>query len=152
MADDLHAVEEWIGGLLARLSPDERRQVNRLVAMDLRRSQRERIASQRNPDGTAYTPRRPSKNLRGKSGQIKRRTMFAKLRTARYLKIQHNEDEILVGFTGRAAVIASAHQRGQRRTAPGGRTFTTPQRRLLGLTDTELEFIRDAYLKHMAAI
>ncbi|WP_369823903.1 phage virion morphogenesis protein [Collimonas sp. OK242] len=44
MTENLRAVEAWVGGLLARLQPAQRRALNRKVAQDLRRSQAQRIA------------------------------------------------------------------------------------------------------------
>ena len=76
---DLNALEDWAGGLLAKLSPTERRQLNQGIARNLRRSQQQRIALQQNPDGTPFAPRRSQKALRGKKGRIRRR-MFTKLR------------------------------------------------------------------------
>jgi phage virion morphogenesis protein len=56
--DELSAVETWAGALLGQLSPAGRRTVMRDVARELRRSQQKRIAAQRNPDGSAYEPRK----------------------------------------------------------------------------------------------
>ena len=85
MADDLRALEDWAGALLNQVQPAERRKVTQTIARELRRSQQQRIAAQRNPDGTPYAPRKPRQQLRAKAGRIKQRKMFAKLRTARYL-------------------------------------------------------------------
>ncbi|WP_255213944.1 phage virion morphogenesis protein, partial [Burkholderia pseudomallei] len=58
MTDDLQALERWAGGLLAKLSPAARRQLLRELGRDLRRAQQSRVAAQRNPDGSAYEPRK----------------------------------------------------------------------------------------------
>src|SRR5690606_36354822 len=117
----------------------------------LRRGQRDRIARQRNPDGSAYKPRKPpSKNLRGKAGGIRRKTMFAKLRTQSHLKVEATAEGLAVGFRGRSATIATAHQRGLIRTSSSGRRYVTPQRQLLGLTGAELDQLADAYLEHLS--
>nr|WP_283101616.1 phage virion morphogenesis protein [Halomonas populi] len=43
----------------------------------MRRSQRERIRGQTNPDGTPYVPRKPQQ-WRARQGSIRRRAMFGK--------------------------------------------------------------------------
>ncbi|MFC3338143.1 phage virion morphogenesis protein [Paracandidimonas soli] len=151
MDGDLHALEDWLAGLLAKLEPAQRRAVNRRVAFELRRSQASRIAQQRNPDGSRYLPRKnQNKNLRSKRGTIKRRSMFAKLRTQKFFKVDADANGMSVGFRGRAGMIAFVHQYGENRTAQSGQKFITPKRELLGLTDVELNLIIDAYIRHLA--
>jgi len=153
MAEDLHKLDDWIQALLMRIQPAQRRAVNRRVAFELRRSQSSRIAAQRNPDGSAYTPRKnQGKRLRSKKGTIKRRAMFAKLRTQRYLKVDADADSLSVEFRDRAAVIAIVHQYGEESVSSTGTRFKMPVRELLGLTDAELEMIQDTYLRHLAAL
>lgn len=149
MADDLKALEDWAGALLAKLSAAERRKLTGEISRELRRSQQQRIAAQRNPDGSAYAPRKPRK-LRGKEGRIKRQ-MFAKLRQAKHLKLQNDPDGIAIAFLNRAARIARVHQYGLRDRA--GRNAPEVQydaRELLGFSDDDLELIRDRLLEHLA--
>lgn len=151
MAGDLHELDEWLNALLSRASPAQVRVINRRVAYELRRSQAARIAAQRNPDGTAYVPRKPArKNLRAKTGAIRRRGMFARLRTLRFMKVAASAEEMAVGFRGRAGGIATTHQTGDRHVGKFGRVIVTPKRELLGLTSTEMEMLVDAYLRHLA--
>lgn len=148
MSDDLSRLEDWAGVLLAKLAPGERRQLNQRIARDLRRSQQKRIAAQLNPDGTPYAPRKP--RLRDKQGRIKRQ-MFARLRQARYLKLQSTAESIAIGFLGRTARIARVHQYGLRDRAERGAPDTRYDRReLLGFTDADLDLIRDRLLEHLA--
>lgn len=148
-ANDLSALEDWAGALLAKLSAAERRKLNQDIARDLRRSQQQRIAEQRNPDGSAYAPRKPRKNLRGKKGRIKR--MFAKLSQAKHLKLQSSSEAIAIGFAGRTARLARVHQYGLRdRAARGAPDTQYDRRQLLGLTDADLDLIRDRLLDHLA--
>lgn len=151
MSSDFQELDDWLKALLLRLTPAQVRVVNRRVAYELRRSQRERIARQQNPDGSAYKPRAAVKNLRGKAGAIKRRSMFAKLRTQSHLKLKSAADGFTVGFSGRSATIARTHQDGLARTSSSGRRFITPKRELLGLADSEMETLIDAYLKHLSS-
>lgn len=152
--DDLTALEQWASTLLARLSPAGRRNVMRNVARALRHAQKARIAAQRNPDGSAYTPRKAraeagTTRLRNKRGRIKR-TMFAKLRTARMMRAEIHDHELAVGFIGRVARIARVHQHGLReRVAPRGPYYRYPARVLLGLTEADRTLIRDRLLAHL---
>lgn len=150
MADDLRALEDWAGALLAKLEPKERRQLNQGIARELRRSQQQRIAAQKNPDGTPYAPRKPRQALRGKQGRVKQK-MFTKLRQARHLKLQSDPSNIAISFLGRTARLARVHQYGLRdrpgRNAPD---VQYSSRELLGLTTAEREFIRDRLLDHLA--
>ena len=68
MSGDLHALEAWAGALLAKLQPAQRRAINHQVAIDLRRSQAQRIKAQQGPDGTPYPARKSVKNSRGRRG------------------------------------------------------------------------------------
>ena len=146
MSDNLNALEDWAGALLQRLKPTERRKLNQTLARELRRSQQQRIAAQQNPDGSAYAPRKPRKNLR-RGGRIK---MFAKLRQARYLRLQSDADSIAVGFLGNSARIARVHQEGLEDSVErGGPKVRYARRELLGFTEAELEMLRDRLLQHL---
>ena len=148
MADDLRALEDWAGALLAKLDPGARRQLNQQIGRELRRSQQQRVAAQRNPDGSAYAPRKPRK-LRSKQGRIKRQ-MFSKLRQARHLKLRSTADAIAISFMGRVARIARVHQYGLRDRPDRGQAEVQYERReLLGFTDADLELIRDQLLEHL---
>ena len=150
MADNLHALEDWAGALLNQVQPAERRKVTQAIARELRRSQQKRIAAQRNPDGTPFAPRKPRQQLRAKAGRIKQRKMFAKLRTARYLRLQSDASSIAIGFAGRVSRLARIHQYGLR-DKPGRNSpdIQYQRRELLGFSDAELEMIRDQLLQHL---
>lgn len=151
---ELQALEKWAGGLLAQLSPAARRSAMRDVARELRRSQQARIAAQRNPDESAFAPRKAraakGKKLREKKGRIKRAAMFAKLRTARFLDIESDAMGLAVGFAGRVSRVARVHQYGLKdRVAPHGVEYKYPARALLGFIDTDRDLIRDMLLRHV---
>ncbi len=153
MASDLHELDDWLKTLLAQASPAQVRVINRRVAYELRRIQSARISAQRNPDGTAYVPRKSArKNLRAKAGTVRRRGMFARLKTARFLKASASAEDITVGCRVRAGGIAAVHQEGARHVGKFGRIIVTPKRELLGLTDAEMDMLVDAYLRHLAAL
>ena len=58
MTDDLAELERIAGALLRSLSSSQRRTLMRRMARQLAQSQRARIAAQRQPDGSAYEPRK----------------------------------------------------------------------------------------------
>lgn len=149
MADDLLALEDWAAPLLSAISAPERRALARKVGQALRREQVARIASQRNPDGSAYEPRKTTQ-ARAQTGSI-RRTMFQKLRAAKNLRVVADDEGVTVGFIGRTARIANVHHHGLRdQVKPGGPSYKYPARRLIGLTDVDRELIKDLLLKHLA--
>lgn len=149
MSDDLRALEDWAGALLSKLEPSARRKLNQAIARDLRRSQQQRIAAQRNPDGTPFAPRKPRQPLRAKQGRIKRQ-MFTKLRQAKHLKLQSTASSITLAFLGRTARLARVHQYGLRdRPGRGAPDVQYAQRQLLGLTDADLNMVRDKLLQHL---
>lgn len=148
--DELRALEDWAGALLAKLDPKQRRQLNQGIARKLRRSQQQRIAAQKNPDGTPFAPRKARQPLRSKQGRVKQK-MFTKLRQARYLKLQSDASNIALGFLARTARLARVHQYGLRdRPGRNSPDVQYSRRELLGFADTDLEMIRDELLDHLA--
>lgn len=148
MADDLRALEDWATPLLSQLTAPKRRALARQIGLALRRKQAERIASQRNPDGTAYEPRKTT-NARLQKGRI-RRTMFEKLRATRHLRVEAEDDGVAVGFFGRTARIARVHHEGLRDLVqPGGPTYQYPARGLLAMNDAERDLVKDMLLQHL---
>ncbi len=151
VSDDLTQLEDWAGALLAQLEPNARRRLARALAIDLRRSQQQRIAAQQKPDGSAYAPRKPRKGLRQKKGRIKRAAMFVKLRQSKHLKASGDASQAVVQFLGRAARIARVHQEGATDQAiPSGPRVRYPRRELLGFTASDRERIRELLLDHLA--
>lgn len=155
MSDNLHALEAWAGALLAKLQPAQRRAINHQVAIDLRRSQAQRIKAQQGPDGAAYPPRKKRKELKVKKGRIKRQkaAMFTKIRTTKFLKIKATGDHIEVGFLGRVARMARVHQFGEEeRISRGGATYKYPLRPLLGFSESNRALIRDSLMHHLGKV
>ncbi|MEO1852710.1 phage virion morphogenesis protein [Chromohalobacter sp.] len=145
--DDLQRLDDWLAPLLARLSAHERRRLARVVATDLRRSQRERIKRQENPDGSDYAPRRS----RDRQGAIRRNAMFSKLRTAKYLRIRSSADVATVGFFGPVASIARTHQYGLRdRVTENGPRVEYARRELLGFAGPDRERVAHLVLDHLS--
>jgi phage virion morphogenesis protein len=152
MSDDLHALEAWAGALLDKLQPAQRRAINHKVAIDLRRSQAQRIKAQQGPDGAAYPARKRRKEFKGKNGRIKRQkaAMFAKIRTAKHLKVKATGDQIEVGFFGWVARVARVHQIGlYERFGKKGVVYKYPKRTLLGMSTVDQELIRESLFRHL---
>lgn len=150
MMQELTDLDEWAGALLGQMKPAARRKAAVDIGRELRRSQKARIAAQKDPEGGEFEPRKPrAANLREKEGRIKQRTMFAKLRTARYFKVIANSDEVLVGFAGRAAQLARVHQDGEESEVAQGQSYKYPVRQLLGFTPAEREMIRAKLMDHL---
>ncbi|WP_426054718.1 phage virion morphogenesis protein [Janthinobacterium sp. PSPC2-1] len=155
MSDDLHALEAWAGALLAKLQPAQRRAINHKVAIDLRRSQAQRIKAQQGPDGAAYPARKRRKEFKGKNGRIKRQkaAMFVKIRTAKHLKVKATGDQIEVGFFGWVARVAHVHQFGRPdRVSKKGAIYTYVARPLIGINEQDQSLVRESLLRHICQI
>lgn len=137
--------EEKLKGLLDAMSPAARRRLAVDIAKRLRQSQQQRIKSQKAPDGTAYAPRKPQR-IRDKKGRVKRE-MFAKLRTARFMKASGNDSSAVVEFTGKVQRIARVHQYGLTDKTGQYHTLTKyPIRELLGLSRNDVKSIESVIM------
>ncbi|OOW63307.1 phage tail protein [Xanthomonas campestris pv. leeana] len=146
--DELTAMENWAAPLLARLQPGERRTLARKIGTELRRSQSQRIGRQQAPDGTPYAPRK--EQLRGKAGRVKRKKMFAKLRQAKFLKVNARPNEVSVGFMGRVSRIARVHQDGlSEQVRPGGPIARYKSRVLLGFSSTDRGMVQGLIIDNL---
>lgn len=147
---DLAPLEAYCSGLLASLQPSARRQLARQIATGVRAIQSKRIASQHNPDGSPYAPRKLQK-FRSKKGGI-RRTMFAKMRTAKYLKTEASPNAAAVTFAAEVQRIAKVHQLGLRDKVNRRRNLEADYavRELLGITRTDVELVEDLVITHLA--
>lgn len=153
---DLQALEDWVAPLIERLSDRERRQLAATLARDLRRQQVANIKAQRNPDGSPWEPRKqPLRNQRGQirsQAQARKQSldMFAKLRSPAKLKAKGTPNEAVVGFVGMAQRIARVHHFGlEDRVNRGGPVYRYPARELLGVTDGQVERVREMLLRYL---
>ncbi|WP_164095159.1 phage virion morphogenesis protein [Serratia marcescens] len=138
LSDNAHSIDAWLQGLLNQLSPPRRKAMNIVIARELRRRNQKRITQQKNPDGSPFTVR---KRLRDKKGRI-RRAMFARLKTAKNMKVAATADEAAVYFEGRKGYIARTHQYGlEDRVSRNGPRVKYPARRLLGFDDAGVKDI-----------
>lgn len=146
---DIESLEAYAADLIAALEPAARRELARRIATTLRSRNQKRIADQVNPDGTAFEPRKTQ--LRHKLGRI-RRQMFAKLRTAKYLKATANPNEAFVRFIAAVSRIARVHHLGLRDKVnkKTGLEVQYPARQLLGITDDDESIIAELCTAHLA--
>lgn len=146
----LAPLDAYCSGLLASLESSERRKLARTIAATVRANQVKRIAAQLNPDGSAYVPRKPQK-LRGKKGRI-RRSMFTKLRTARYLKTEISSESAIISFAGEVQRIAKVHQLGLRDKVNRRKNIEVKYdaRELLGITQSDVSLVADLVISHLA--
>lgn len=137
-----------LAGLLANLSPQSRKQLAADIAKKLRASQQQRIKRQQAPDGSPYAARK-AQPTRHKKGRIKRE-MFAKLRTARYMKAKGNANEAVVEFTGRVQRMARVHHFGLRdRPSIHSQDVKYEERPLFGFTLQDRELVESAVIIHL---
>ncbi|HHT8828262.1 TPA: phage virion morphogenesis protein [Yersinia enterocolitica] len=138
--NELKPFDDALAGLIANLTPKARKALAATVAKRLRASQQQRIKRQQAPDGTPYAVRK-SQPLRKPKGRIKRE-MFAKLRTARYMKTNSNPNEAVVEFAGRVERMAAVHHFGLRdRPNAHSKDVQYDERPLLGFTKIDVDKI-----------
>lgn len=140
--NELEPLETKLTDLLANLSPAARKKMATDIARKLRASQQHNIKRQQAPDGTPFKPRK-AQPLRGKKGRVKRE-MFAKLRTAKYMKAKGTGDDAVVEFTGNVQRMARVHHYGLRdQPARGNREIKYEERTLIGITKSQVAVIME---------
>lgn len=146
---ELSPIEAFAADLIAGLEPSARKELARQIAGKLRTSQQKRISAQQNPDGSGFASRKPQ--LRGKKGKIKR-DMFAKLRTAKYLKATGTAEAAIITFTNDVQRIARVHQLGLRDKVSRKTNAEAlyPARQLLGLTADDEALVMELCTDHLA--
>ena len=147
--DDFGRVDAWCADLISQLEPGARKALARDIAKYLRARNQKRIAAQLNPDGSAFAERKPQ--IRHKKGAI-RRQMFAKLRTAKYLKADATSEEATVRFSSTVARIAQVHHFGLRDKVNRrlGLEADYPARQLLGIPEEDEAGVREIIAAHLA--
>jgi hypothetical protein len=88
---------------------------------------------------------------RKRPARIRRRAMFRRLATARFLRSGVDDQGVWVGFTGTVAQIARVHQYGLRdKPSLRAKAVPYPKRELLGVTPADCEHMVDLLLDHLA--
>lgn len=140
-------LESWVALTIARLQPAEQRKLLRKVGQDLRRVNRQRMAAQTDPDGTAWEPRKEyGRTRRGRPKQ-----MMRKLRQAKRLRVEVSDSLIRIGWRGHDSYLASVHHFGLTQRLQFGLAHY-PERPLLGITEGDEQMIRTSLLQHVQEI
>ncbi len=142
---ELTAFDTRLAGLIEALSPQSRKAMAATIAKRLRKHQQQRIKRQVTPEGQPFAPRQ-SQPLRDKKGRIKRE-MFAKLRTAKYMKAKGTDRDAVVEFTGQVQRMAKVHQYGLRdRPSVRAEEVRYPARPLLGMDAEDMKIVENELL------
>lgn len=88
---------------------------------------------------------------RRRRGGLRRRAMFRRLASSRFMKTGTDDSSFWVGFSGKVSEIAQVHQHGLR-DRPSLRAKAVPyaRRELLGATAADREQLLDLLYSHMA--
>ncbi|MEN4849138.1 phage virion morphogenesis protein [Pantoea agglomerans] len=142
---ELQRVNDRLEALISSLSAPARKEMARTIAKKLRASQQQNIKRQQAPDGTPFKARK-TQPVRSKKGRIKRE-MFAKLRTAKYMKAQASPNEAVIEFAGNVQRMARVHHYGLRdRPSRKGKEVKYEARPLLGIKNIDIELIENLIL------
>ena len=146
---ELQLVNDRLEALISSLSAPARKEMARTIAKKLRASQQQNIKRQQAPDGTPFKPRK-AQPVRSKKGRIKRE-MFAKLRTAKYMKTQASPNEAVIEFAGNVQRMARVHHYGLRdRPLRGAKEVPYSERPLLGVNEADTHLIGEVIISHLS--
>jgi len=144
----LQLVNDRLEALIRSLSAPARKEMARTIAKKLRASQQQNIQRQQAPDGTPFKPRK-TQPVRSKKGRIKRE-MFAKLRTAKYMKTQASPNEAVIEFAGNVQRMARVHHYGLRdRPSHRGKEVQYEARPLLGIDAKGYDLIESLIMESL---
>lgn len=145
---ELKLVNDRLEALISSLSAPARKEMARSIGRKLRASQQQNIKRQQAPDGTPFKPRK-TQPVRNKKGRIKRE-MFAKLRTAKYMKTQASPNEAVIEFAGNVQRMARVHHYGLRdRPSLKSKEVQYDSRPLLGISRQDLKFIEETIYQRL---
>jgi phage gpG-like protein len=86
-------------------------------------------------------------------GGLRRRAMFRRLATSRFLKTGTDDQGFWVGFSGKISQIADVHQHGLRdKPSLRSKAVTYPKRELLGATPADRQRLLDSLYGHLARV
>ncbi|MFB4411768.1 phage virion morphogenesis protein [Pantoea sp. ANP04] len=144
---ELQLVNDRLEALISSLSAPARKEMARSIGRKLRASQQQNIKRQQAPDGTPFKARK-TQPVRSKKGRIKRE-MFAKLRTAKYLKTQASPNEAVIEFAGNVQRMARVHHYGLRdRPSRKGKEVQYEARPLLGISEGDLLIVTKLIIEY----
>ncbi|MBB1226003.1 phage virion morphogenesis protein [Pantoea pleuroti] len=144
---ELQLVNDRLEALISSLSAPARKEMARNIGRKLRANQQQNIKRQQAPDGTPFKPRK-TQPVRSKKGRIKRE-MFAKLRTAKYMKTQASPNEAVIEFTGNVQRMARVHHYGLRdRPSRSTKEIQYEVRPLLGISKEAQQMIENLVINN----
>lgn len=145
---ELQLVNDRLEALISSLSAPARKEMARNIGRKLRANQQQNIKRQQAPDGTPFKPRK-TQPVRSKKGRIKRE-MFAKLRTAKYMKTQASPNEAVIEFTGNVQRMARVHHYGLRdRPSRSTKEIQYEVRPLLGISKEAQQMIENLVINNL---
>ncbi|MEN4571574.1 phage virion morphogenesis protein [Pantoea agglomerans] len=145
---ELQLINDRLEALISSLSAPARKEMARSIGRKLRASQQQNIKRQQAPDGTPFKPRK-TQPVRSKKGRIKRE-MFAKLRTAKYMKTQASPNEAVIEFADNVQRMARVHHYGLRdRPSRKGKEVHYESRPLLGVSENDLVMVTKLIINHL---
>lgn len=146
---ELQLVNDRLEALISSLSAPARKEMARSIGRKLRASQQQNIKRQQAPDGTPFKPRK-AQPVRSKKGRIKRE-MFARLRTAKYMRTQASPNEAVIEFAGNVQRMARVHHYGLRdRPSRKGKEVQYEARPLLGISDSDMQLIEQEIINQLS--
>ena len=142
--DAIAGLNHWLDQIALRLEPGQRRELMRRLAQGLRVRHRDRIKQQRDPDGYRFIPRK-----RNQIGRIKRQgALFQNI--GKQLKTEYSSDHAAVGFGGRTAFVARAHQEGENiKPSKFAKATQYPTRKLVGFSKDDENWIQSEIQKFL---
>jgi phage virion morphogenesis protein len=156
-AAPLQALEDWAGALLQRLTPQQSQRLALQLARDLRNAQGRRMRAQKSPTGEAWEPRKPPQaTLRSTGKRVLREgktgPMMRGLAQAKFLRAQATPTDATVTFADRVQRMARVHHFGETDAVnhPKPPIYDYPARELLGISDSDLQRLRNRIFKHLS--
>jgi len=152
MPDDLTALEPWLAGFMARFSPGQQLMLSRRVGRIIRAVNAARVTANVDPDGSAFTPRKPKKQRPSKKTPIKARgkkgAMFKRIERARNMAVRASPERVELNFKRRVQQTAEVHHFGEVAPVdpriPNSIRTRYAERRLLGFGPADSAAILEA--------
>lgn len=148
MKNGFDGLANWVNEITQGLDDNEKRKLTRKLASKLRQHWRQRIRSQKDPDGQTFTPRKNPKK-RDQRGRIKRGAMFRRL--PKLIKTAYSSNHTELGFHGRTAKIVETHHYGL--TAQPSKMqdpVRYPVRELVGFSEDDIQLIKETIREFMS--
>lgn len=139
---EINQLENSLVALLNSIGGRERFKLLKKIGNELKKQNRQRIAKNIAPDGSAFEPRKKQNSIRQTA------KMFKKMRQARHLKSAVNSGKVQIGFSGRDSIIAKIHQYGQIGKVNPNLGYAYPKRELLGISDQDQQIVNDMIINH----